>query len=1519
MERSNHNLSGHGKSAAQMIKELRASNAKLSAKTADMEAEFMNQMNEATMQFQISQKKLEDSLQAKEQQIATLESRRVSAESRIRERDNDVAKLKEEVTFQRHTIADLKNQLYQLQHEIEDAEYDKRDEVDKWSAEKVEMQREIDRLQQMVNKPEREEQRGAEIMQSWKQLEEAQESLEEYRKRLHETQSELAVLENENKRAANDHKAELAILKAKHSEARSEWSIRETELSHQISDLRANGGGDNKKLSETQKQLNEKVVSLTDEKNRMAEELAKVKTDSQAQEKYREDEVQDLRVLYDAQKDELETLREDVDSLGRELAEKDESLREKSAEIEALTKQMEGLPSGDRGVDDAATTNTGSESPDQALVDELNHELEQSRAKMASLQEELRSVQDDYGHQLSASEQQIADLRNELQSMDEKMDKLRQERDDAIQDSEDNIQSQAREVETRSAQRLRDVVAKAARERADLEASYTEKVQNLQQELDKKTAEGIETDEVKQMREELITLRVTHEEYRKKMSTLQTENHQRKEELIRVGKKLEEAERAKDSVYDSAIDTLQSKVKALEAKKASADKAKKQLREAQIALVAIDDEKKRLATNHNKQYAALERDHHELRKRLDAISSEHETELKRSRATIESEFAARVSQLTTENEALLREINTVQSRAIEEANDKELMTELEKAKEAERKLSSSLSALKAEKEAVESRLKEKLEDRDTTISALVKSSVSQEQKLAALRKDLREASSHGHGGSSNGEIESRELAAVHNARNAEYIEELDNLKVALEGHKDVEQTLRQELNVTQQCLADAREEADLLRQKVSAAEAASKSSPSSFELEEFQEKLQERDAAIANLVKQSMAQEEVVVKLRQELTKQKENQSPDGPGGGIQSQWTELRRLQKESEIFASQIIEQDQEIGDLNNDLADRDEKIDNLEREILALRRRGSARDRNEVADLKAQVDELQEANDTQRTEVRELRKQLRDAKAAADESLDLRAELDQANHALADMRARVERMRDDDVGLRRERDFAMSEKDSAEQRLSQQLESVRRLRNAAVESLEEKLRVRQEEVDTVREELSSRERKIASLETDLSKIQQKLDVQSSVAEDSQKALKELRNVLETERASSAAAAARSPSADPETEEEKAALKAEIAELKKSLQNVSEDGFLVEDLQQKLDEADRIRETSEQSLVDSYERKIEVLKLNKDVTIDQLRKELTGARSQGRDELDELQARLKAVEIENRDLKDHYESTLQQKETKVHALEQTLGAQEQLVDSMRSEMDHLQSGMERSSLNRRAEIEEMQQEMMDTASKSQRLEREITALKMALEESRLEHQTEASKLKDIIASLERTPMKVAVAEHHTERLKEVKERLENMKWRNTSLQEENLKLRGRLEKAENELKSSRNDKYRTSALEDEINALQDKIDELEHEKLMMASVPSPARRVPMPPPSSSAGGGSGGSGSGSGRGRPGRSDSKGRLKSPSPNRKMSLPSGNSRRTQASPGRMRFGFGRRSNSRDPSLPNKRDDPKHVF
>ena len=112
-------IGGHGSSTAQqkMIRELRQSNARLTARTAALEADFMNQLNESTRQFEEKYKRMEDKIKEKHAALLKAEYKIKLDTQKIQEQDDTIQRLKEESAFHRHSISDLKTQLREAQQE----------------------------------------------------------------------------------------------------------------------------------------------------------------------------------------------------------------------------------------------------------------------------------------------------------------------------------------------------------------------------------------------------------------------------------------------------------------------------------------------------------------------------------------------------------------------------------------------------------------------------------------------------------------------------------------------------------------------------------------------------------------------------------------------------------------------------------------------------------------------------------------------------------------------------------------------------------------------------------------------------------------------------------------------------------------------------------------------------------------------------------------------------------------------------------------------------------------------------------------------------------------------------------------------------------------------------------------------------------------------------------------------------------------------------------------------------------
>jgi uncharacterized coiled-coil protein SlyX len=167
----------------------------------------------------------------------------------------------------------------------------------------------------------------------------------------------------------------------------------------------------------------------------------------------------------------------------------------------------------------------------------------------------------------------------------------------------------------------------------------------------------------------------------------------------------------------------------------------------------------------------------------------------------------------------------------------------------------------------------------------------------------------------------------------------------------------------------------------------------------------------------------------------------------------------------------------------------------------------------------------------------------------------------------------------------------------------------------------------------------------------------------------------------------------------------------------------------------------------------------------MDRLHLQLAETRKQSEArELEQLSL-LKKLEAEYHHLQEEFTIRMREKNSKIVALEQTLAAQEQVVGTMSNEMDQLQNGMEKVSVQRRAEIEELNQELMEYTSKTTRLEREVLALTMKLDDKKLQHKAEVQKLKDRIDAIESGNVRY---DRHDDkqRERELQEKIEHLKW---------------------------------------------------------------------------------------------------------------------------------------------------------
>jgi chromosome segregation ATPase len=381
----------------------------------------------------------------------------------------------------------------------------------------------------------------------------------------------------------------------------------------------------------------------------------------------------------------------------------------------------------------------------------------------------------------------------------------------------------------------------------------------------------------------------------------------------------------------------------------------------------------------------------------------------------------------------------------------------------------------------------------------------------------------------------------------------------------------------------------------------------------------------------------------------------------------------------AAQIIDQDAEFAEINAKLKEKNAEIASMSQSV-----NSSKLDARKIASLQRRLDDCKDEKEHLLERVDELTRQLEQA-ASAKEGFD---------------DVEVER-------LSEELKKVKLEKEASEERLTKQIESLRKLRNHAVDDFEAKIRARDNQIASLENELLDlKDRAFNSNAFDIDLNGNPAPTQEQLDELTDKCI--------------------------ELGDERDNLKQKIAMLNDEINTLraSSESQLVSELRAKLAQSEAMRE--------SVEKNRSMFTSNRDSEIDRLHKQLSETKEKQSQRELEQSARLKVLERDNHELREDFATRIKEKNARIVALEQTLAAQEQVVGNMSSEMDQLQNGMEKISVQRRAEIEEMQQELMDYTSKATRLEREVSSLSLTLNEKRHQHKAEVERLKQKIAALE-------------------------------------------------------------------------------------------------------------------------------------------------------------------------------------
>ncbi len=760
---------------------------------------------------------------------------------------------------------------------------------------------------------------------------------------------------------------------------------------------------------------------------------------------------------------------------------------------------------------------------------------------------------------------------------------------------------------------------------------------------------------------------------------------------------------------------------------------------------------------------------------------------------------------------------------------------------------------------------------------------------------------------------------------------------------------------------------------------------SSQQLNDYKVKLKERDGAIATLVKSSITQEQQLLALREELAQYKFKHRGSGASAyqndGDGPSWEEYSRLQQESEVFAGQIIELDEEVENLRQQLAEqmktsgnstsmpfameqlvsqiqqqKTEKILEAERYEFRINslnteiegERGLRRDlEDEIRILKSKVknqsrlerlqdelDEVEENNGKLQHEVRELRRKVRTAQLEAEKVPDLEAEVSSLRENFNKMKIHTIRNQADEVielksqvqlqkvleenaqlevDLNRtEEKYAKLEEDllmyeQTEQKLEKQLEDcqlsldememqmqneVRKERDACeaamtakesselkyrriIETLKEKSKDLENDIDEQNEIIAALTNEVKRLRSsnmgdsdandiilaltgEVKKLRSKQlsaesgdnDVIEALSEEVRtlhQALKKKDEELEAREAGS------SPRDDMSMElrslkAENKKLENEVNRLQDALSGNDNENTRIREMKKKIDElkkhvneAEQGRTQFEKAMISQSERKLSLMQTNKDLTIDSLRKELSACKERNNEMEAELEAKIRSLEIEKSEIEAELEAKMEHKNAKIQSLEQILVAHERMSGSMKEELDQLQSGMETVSVTRRAEVEELQEELMDAQGKAKKYERQIASLKMQIEESKFAYTKEVHRLQNTIRALEdesESPMMRDVALERERRLEnEYRHQLKELTVKVNMLQEDNVTLKHDLERGSNKFRSSSNDKWRNSALQEENIKLKQRLREYEGDADSVGASSRRSARIPRSP----------------------------------------------------------------------------------
>eukprot|EP00578_Thalassiosira_sp_NH16_P013987 CAMPEP_0181126054 /NCGR_PEP_ID=MMETSP1071-20121207/27402_1 /TAXON_ID=35127 /ORGANISM="Thalassiosira sp., Strain NH16" /LENGTH=1547 /DNA_ID=CAMNT_0023211585 /DNA_START=115 /DNA_END=4758 /DNA_ORIENTATION=- len=1374
------------------------SNTELVSKISTMEAAHINQLHEVTSQMAERELQYKEDSKNKDVLLQQSENRTTSLERRIRERDGQMSSMKEDKAGCMRQIADLKNQLYQLQFEVEETTSDKAELANEWQSRLNDSQRELleakraldDALQSQVD-----------AVTKATALEHETNALRKQHTANRGSQAtELAALQGQLSELQGSNATLTAQIAEERENSANNKQLNSKEISGLRSMLRARDDaiqslqGRVEKSQEDMTALEEELDGLREEKRGPEEGKVKESADRINNLTRENDE---MNRLVQEQNQALKDMTSKFDRQDIEYKEQCLLVEKRGEEIELLKSALrEGELEREVSAERSNSTHSRASSLEMELqtmnekVDELTSALHESLEEIEDLQADLIFKEG----RITSLEKEIEEASNVLKS-----------RDAADDDEESNFSQPSGRKEPGNFARLRQEIKNVTRDRAQLESDHALQLSLLKTSHDRDIAK-LEKDleavrsELQAATDSVAAMKASLEETETSKKDLEQELEKTREVMDQLDaeedRELEETKQGARELQLALdkqgfeIEDLRMMLKDKEQELANKDvDVQGELREAQQALIVLDRERRsptRSVDDDNGDYEKI----NSLGEQLSACNEQlRDTEAKLTRTIREKE------RTISQNEMAISDLKVELSskdKYAEDLKDEFELLQLSVEKGASKrnygmsidpewhepdtisKLKLQVSTLGKKKDMVENELRAKIDVRDSTIATLVLSSSHQEASIADLKSEVNRLQMLVDNKSSSAHDASQQLKDLEGSRRRE----VNTLR-------DRAQDLTIELKQARRKLLLVTEELECAKSQLEAAGTMAETQDLAGRLviaeqtqkmlkTENSDKLKERDAAIANLLQSVQANEGVISNLRVDV---------DSFKNKLNNSVQENRRLQHESEIFAQQIIDQDEEFESLNTKLREKTSEIAMLKRDIAS-----SSADLRGMKNIQSQLDELRQEKRHNLSRISTLEVELRDVelKKAQEDGFE------------------VDR-------LKLELKNAIADKEITEENLTHQIESLRKLRNHAVEDYEAKLRVRDGQISSLEKEL-----------LELRETQDDFDdifLEDKPGQQSKKQLLDERDVLMTKIE---------------------ALGEEIESLRAALAQEDSHETVLSELKSKLAQSEQLREDLDKERMQ--------ISTSKDREMDRLHRQITEAKeAQTTRELEQLSL-LKKLESENSDIRQEFTIRIKEKNARIVALEQTLAAQEQVVGNMSSEMDQLQNGMEKISVQRRAELEEMQQELMDYTSKATRLEREVMTLSMKLTDKKIKHKGELAKLKDKIESMEADTSMERTVRHdrHDDRQREneLEEKNGHLKWLNSSLKDENGKLKDKVEKLKancskkkDESPSAKNnDKWRNVALQEQVAVLSQRVIELE-EAASTVEAASQSRHAPQSP----------------------------------------------------------------------------------